>query len=107
MAPISCKGIRMKHKTMKHKTMTAILLTLLLAACRAETPAENTTSAATDTTSTESETASATHPGSPGGTALVPDVSAGTSVLVVLEDNSLGLPGQPIPTGPAVLTVEN
>jgi hypothetical protein len=92
---------------MKHRALTAILLTLLLAACRAETPVENEPSPATDATTTQSETASATHPASPGGTALVPDVTSGTTVLVVLEDNSLGLPGQPIPPGPAVLTIEN
>ena len=81
---------------------------VLVAACSREkmTGSENEpTTTATSTEGTASETG--THPASPGGTALVPDVSAGTTVLVVLEDNSLGLPGQPIPPGPAVLNVEN
>lgn len=34
-------------------------------------------------------------------------VSAGTTVLVVLEDNSIAIRGEAIPPGPAVLTVEN
>ncbi len=97
---------------MKQRIVFAILFTLLLvtAACSREkmTGSANepaTPSAATNTDGTASATA--THPASPGGTALVPDVAAGTTVLVVLEDNSLALPGQPIPPGPAVLTVEN
>jgi uncharacterized cupredoxin-like copper-binding protein len=95
---------------MKQRTLTAILLTLLFAACHSEnsaTTSATTVETSTDATIAQSETADATHPASPGGTALVPDVSAGTTVLVVLEDNSLALPGQPIPPGPAVLTIEN
>lgn len=82
-----------------------LLLTLVSAACNRETAATDT--ASTATAAIETDTASATHPASPGGAALVPDVTSGTTVLVVLEDNSIGLPGQPIPPGPAVLTVEN
>ena len=94
---------------MKQRVVFAILLSLLVAtACSRETGNTTDTNAnATDTLGTVSETASATHPASPGGAGLVPDVSAGTSVLVVLEDNSLALPGQAIPAGTAVLTVEN
>jgi uncharacterized cupredoxin-like copper-binding protein len=102
---------------MKQRIVFAILLTLLVvaAACSRETPpADGTDTAATaapsvanDTSGTAGDTASATHPASPGGAALVPDVAAGTSVMVLLEDNSLALPGQVIPPGPAVLTVEN
>jgi uncharacterized cupredoxin-like copper-binding protein len=33
--------------------------------------------------------------------------SAGTTVLVVLEDNSIAIRGEAIPPGPAILTVEN
>jgi plastocyanin len=55
----------------------------------------------------ESATDSATHPGSPGGTAVVPDVAAGTTVLVVVTEGSIALKGQEIPPGPAVLTIEN
>lgn len=87
------------------KRIASVLLLTLLIACGREHAATDT--AATDTTATAPDTASATHPGSPGGTALVPDVAAGTTVLVVLEDNSLALPGQPIPLGPAVITIEN
>jgi uncharacterized cupredoxin-like copper-binding protein len=64
----------------------------------------------TNTTATESAatgTDTATHPGSPGGTAVVPDVAAGTTVLVMLETNSIGVREQSIPKGPAVLTLEN
>ncbi|HYC62486.1 MAG TPA: hypothetical protein VEK79_23240 [Thermoanaerobaculia bacterium] len=93
---------------MKQRIAFALLLTLLatffVAACRSENAATDT---AANATATAPDTASATHPGSPGGTALVPDVAAGTTVLVVLEDNSLALPGQPIPPGPAVITIEN
>ena len=103
---------------MKQRIVFAILLTLLVAAaCSRETPpadgtdtgaaATGTPSVANDTTGTAGDTASGTHPASPGGTALVPDVAAGTSVMVLLEDNSLALPGQVIPPGPAVLTIEN
>ncbi|HEU4887097.1 MAG TPA: hypothetical protein VFV49_04360 [Thermoanaerobaculia bacterium] len=89
---------------MKQRILFAVLFTLLAAACSRETPSATATA---DTAGTASETATATHPASPGGAALVPDVAAGTTVLVVLEDNSLALPGQAIPSGPAVLTVEN
>jgi uncharacterized cupredoxin-like copper-binding protein len=84
----------------------ALTFTFAFAACQREsTPATSTSP--TQTAAIETDTASATHPASPGGTALVPDVAAGTTVLVVLEDNSLGLPGQPIPPGAAILNVEN
>ena len=55
----------------------------------------------------ESATDSATHPGSPGGTGVVPDVAAGTTVLVVVTEGSIAIKGQEIPPGPAVLTIEN
>ena len=96
---------------MKQRIVFAILFTLLVAAaCSREkmTGSENepvTPPAETNTDGTASATA--THPASPGGTALVPDVTSGTTVLIGLEDTSLALPGQPIPPGPAVLTVEN
>ena len=88
---------------MKRIAFVLLLATFLVTACRSEESSTDTAATATAV----SDTASATHPGSPGGTALVPDVAAGTTVLVVLEDNSLALPGQPIPPGPAVLTLEN
>lgn len=67
------------------------------------TPPPDNSTAVTET----SATADATHPGSPGGTALVPEVEAGTTVLVMLNDNSIAVPEQSIPPGPAVLTIEN
>lgn len=89
--------------------------TLVLAACGGDSKKEETwlgTPPPDGTTSTETAgggttTASATHPGSPGGTAIVPDVAAGTTVLVMLETNSIAVREQAIPKGPAVLTIEN
>jgi uncharacterized cupredoxin-like copper-binding protein len=68
-------------------------------------PPDGTTS--TESAGATSDTASATHPGSPGGTAVVPDVAAGTTVLVMLETNSLAVREQSIPKGPAILTLQN
>ncbi|HYI10736.1 MAG TPA: hypothetical protein VEK57_16870 [Thermoanaerobaculia bacterium] len=97
---------------MKHRSLAlAILFTSILAvACREETPEEKKTTwmgTSTDTSGTAPDTASATHPASPGGTALVPEVTAGTTVLVMLNDNSIAVREQAIPPGPAVLTLEN
>lgn len=58
-------------------------------------------------TATASETASATHPASPGGEAVVPDVATGATVAVVLEDGSIGAPEQSLAPGPTVITVTN
>ena len=71
-------------------------------ACRQETTVAD-TAATTETT----DTASATHPASPGGSALVPDVASGTTVVIVVSDGSVAVQGQAIPPGPAVLTVQN
>jgi uncharacterized cupredoxin-like copper-binding protein len=86
--------------------VTALLISSLMvfAACKNNETATDT--AASDTMAT-TETASATHPGSPGGTALVPEVVAGTTVLVLLQEGSIAVREQTIPPGPAVLTVEN
>lgn len=97
---------------MKHRSLAiAFLLTSLLAvACREETPEEKKTTwlgTSTDTSGTAPDTATATHPASPGGTAVVPEVAAGTTVLVMLNDNSIAVREQSIPAGPAVLTIEN
>lgn len=63
---------------------------------------------ASDTANTSmTDTASGTLPGSPGGTALVPDVAAGATLLVMLNDNSIALPAEKIGPGPVVLTVQN
>ena len=68
-------------------------------------PPDGTTS--TETAGAATGTDTATHPGSPGGTAVVPDVAAGTTVLVMLETNSIAVREQSIPKGPAVITIEN
>ncbi|HEX7829220.1 MAG TPA: hypothetical protein VF787_06165 [Thermoanaerobaculia bacterium] len=84
--------------------VTVLLLSsfVLFGACKKNAE----TAVATDTLAT-TETASATHPGSPGGTALVPDVVAGTTVLVLVQEGSIAVQAQSIPPGPAILTVEN
>lgn len=102
---------------MKHRCLIAVLLLtslVLTLACREETAQEkketwlgtpNPTDTAAGTTA--GDTASATHPGSPGGTAVVPDVAAGTTVLVLIQEGSIAVQQQSIPPGPAVLTIEN
>ena len=93
-------------RMMKHAVTLLLAVSLvILGACKKE-------SAATDTAPAllppqASATDSATHPASPGGAALVPDVSSGSTVVVVLMEGSVGVQAQSIPAGPAVLTVEN
>jgi hypothetical protein len=55
-----------------------------------------------------SETADATNPASPGGTALVPETKAGETVLVTIDDGRINVvnPDQIAP-GPAVFTITN
>ncbi len=96
---------------MKRIALLLLSAVLVLGACR-ETPEEKKetwlgTPEPGATTAENSDTATGTHPASPGGTALVPSVAAGTTVLVMLNDNSIAMPQQSIPPGPAVLTVEN
>lgn len=85
-----------------HRFAVVFLMVMLAAACgKNEEPVflEDAQKTATDT---------ATHPGSPGGAALVPDVSAGVTVLVTLEDNRIVVTdADRIPPGPAVFTVTN
>jgi hypothetical protein len=85
------------------KSLFLALLLVLFVACRKEPATADTAGTAVDT----SATASATHPASPGGEALVPDVVSGTTVLVMLSDGSIAVREQTIPPGPAILTVEN
>lgn len=93
-------------RMMKHAVTLLLAASLvLLGACKRE-------SATTDTAPAllppqQSATDSAAHPASPGGAALVPDVSSGATVVVVLTEGSIGVQGQTIPPGPAVITVEN
>ncbi|HYK01685.1 MAG TPA: hypothetical protein VE974_08005 [Thermoanaerobaculia bacterium] len=98
---------------MKRTVIVGLLLVVL--ACRKETEAEKKetwlgTPNPTETSGTAADTTAAatgTHPASPGGTALVPDVESGTTVLVMLNENSIAVREQAIPPGPAVLTVQN
>ncbi|HVG24923.1 MAG TPA: hypothetical protein VND45_12260 [Thermoanaerobaculia bacterium] len=89
---------------MKH-LLVASLLVLTLACKKAtdETPTLAGTPA--DTAATAVDTA--THPASPGGAALVPEVASGTTVLVMISDGSIAVREQSIPAGPAILSVEN
>lgn len=81
---------------------------LVAAACGSdEKPEETWLGTPQPESTTAASTAHATHPASPGGTAIVPEVAAGTTVLVMLNDNSLAVREQTIPPGPAVLTIEN
>jgi hypothetical protein len=83
---------------------TTILLAIAItafAACRSESDNDGTR---LGTTSMQSD---AKHPASPGGTAVVPDVSAGTTVIVLLEDRHIAVRETAIPPGPAVFTVTN
>lgn len=86
---------------MKKQLLLASLLVLAIACGNRESATD--TAATLDTAATDS----ATHPASPGGEALVPDVVSGTTVLVMLSDGSIAVREQSIPPGPAVLTVEN
>lgn len=93
---------------MKVRVLAAILLLSFAAfGCRQEGTATDTAAAVDTDTAAAVMTDTGTHPASPGGTALVPDVAAGTTVLVMLEDNSIAVREQAIPPGPAVLTIEN
>ena|SRR5688572_20736159 len=91
---------------MKHAVTTLLVASLVLfAACKAERAETDTAPALVPPQ--ESATDSATHPASPGGAALVPDVTSGTTVLVMLTEGSIAVREQTIPPGPAILTVEN
>lgn len=83
-------------------TFTLISLLFFSFACRQETTVAD-TAATTETT----DTASATHPASPGGSALVPDVAAGTTVVMVVREGSVAFEGQSVPPGPTVITAQN
>jgi hypothetical protein len=87
---------------MRAKFFILILTTLMFLAC----PSKHENATATMDISTD--TASATHPASPGGRALVPEAKAGTTVLVTLNDNLLSVSDpDAIPPGPAVFTITN
>jgi hypothetical protein len=93
---------------MKSRSLCTLLFTsLLLFGLACKNKPEQSTATTTDTPVLADDASTATAPGSPGGTAVVPDVVSGTTVVVVLEDGHIALQGQSIPPGPAVLTVEN
>ena len=88
----------------------SLSLAMILTACGGEKPKDETwlgTPPPDGSTSTASSTDTATHPASPGGTAIVPEVAAGSTVIVVLETNSIAVPEEGIPVGPSVLTIQN
>ena len=89
----------------------SLSLAMILAACGGEETKNETwlgTPPPDGSTSTAaSATETATHPASPGGAALVPEVASGGTVIVVVETNSIAVPKEGIPVGPAVLTVQN
>ena len=87
---------------MRKTALLSIILVLSLVACRDERPEGFLEGAQ------KSETDSAAHPASVGGSELTPTVSTGATVLVSLEDNRIAIanPDQ-IPPGPTILTVKN
>lgn len=86
---------------MRTTIFLAIAITAL-AACRSENDKDGPWLGGSTSTLDEAK-----HPGSPGGTAVVPDVSAGTTVMVLLEDRRIAVRETAIPPGPAVFTVTN
>jgi uncharacterized cupredoxin-like copper-binding protein len=88
---------------LRSHSFAAFIVIALLAACRADEAPDQ----ASLVTAEATDTATATLEGSPGGTAVVPDANAGATVLVILEDGSIGVPDEGIPPGTAVLTVAN
>jgi len=87
---------------MRAKFFFLIAVMLMFAACPSKH--EN----ATATMDITSDTAGATGTASPGGTALVPEAKAGTTVLVSVNDNSIVVQDpDAIPPGPAVFTITN
>ena len=99
---------------------TLALAAVLAAACggRTESTEGSTTAAGTETASTGTNTSStapititddvsSTAATSPGGAQAVPQATAGSTVLITMEDNSIGVPATGVGPGPAVLTIAN
>lgn len=83
---------------------------LVLAACggdREEATTLTSTQPSPETATADTTMADATHPASPGGTALVPSVASGTTIVAIIEDGRIAIQQQAIPPGPAVFTVTN
>jgi hypothetical protein len=88
---------------MRGTAVLSLVVILSLAGCRREANEPGFLEGAE-----QSATDSATHPGSPGGAAVVPSTASGSTVLVALEDNRIIIQdADRIPPGPAVLTVNN
>lgn len=81
--------------------MAVLAMAMLLVACGNEPEADGTWLGTTNTDNP------AQHPGSVGGTAVVPNTSGGTTVLVMLEDRHIAVRESAIPPGPAVFTITN
>jgi plastocyanin len=86
-----------------------VFATILAAACGGGEQKSSNDSTATQATGTpaENSTATATHPASPGGTALVPSATAGATVLVTVGENTLAVQQTSIAPGPTVFTITN
>ena len=88
-----------------------LLCVLVASACRTETTeatiATDTTTAVPDTVVTAATADDPTHPASPGGERIIPEATAGSTVVVMVHDGRIVLPTQAIPPGPAVVTVTN
>ena len=85
------------------RTAVMVFAALSLVACGGDEKdsgfLENAQQTATDT---------ATHPGSPGGTAVIPSTESGATVIVTLNDNSIAVADSDrIPPGPTVFTITN
>ena len=99
-----------KQTVFIRSVLLAILVVSIIAACtgrETETTATATTTETETIAAVETDTSTATAPASPGGTALVPSATAGTTVDVLLMDGRLEIPTRAIPVGPAVFTVTN
>jgi len=83
------------------RVLLLILATTFLAGCQSDKDKDGSWLGATATQDP------ATHPASPGGTAVVPSVTGGTTVIVLLEDGHIAVRETTIPPGPAVFTVTN
>ena len=86
-------------------TFALVFILVAASACRDEPQTEEVNPIAAPVV--QHSTDSATHPASPGGSAVVPDIDAGTTVLAVITEGSIAVREQSIPPGPAVITVQN
>lgn len=78
-----------------------LMIAIALAGCQADREGDGSWLGGT------SKESPARHPGSPGGAAVVPEVTTGTTVVVLLEDGRIAVREAAIPPGPVVFTVTN